>query len=73
MLELDVKGYSRGIPLVRVQEAIRKNPGVVITVLLDTAWSLEDVTRYAQKQGYTVEKSGEVGNYKLILTPGGQT
>ncbi len=69
MIEIDVKGYSRGIPLIRTREAIKNNPGVAITVLLDTAWSAEDVSRYARQKGYAVEKRGEVGNYQLLLTP----
>ncbi|MBN1369523.1 MAG: sulfurtransferase TusA family protein [Dehalococcoidaceae bacterium] len=69
MIELDVRGYSRGIPLIKLQKTVENHTGEAITVYADTAWTVEDVTRYAQQQGFSVVKSGQAGDYIIILTP----
>jgi tRNA 2-thiouridine synthesizing protein A len=67
MIEIDVRGLSCPIPVVQTKQAIEKNPGEPITVLLETEVSKENVTRLAENQGYKVkyEKSGNA--YRLLL------
>jgi tRNA 2-thiouridine synthesizing protein A len=69
MIEVDVRGFSCPIPVVRAKKAIDDNPGEEITVLVETAVSKENVTRLAESKGYTVT-SGEVEDgFRLYLTP----
>ena len=67
MIEIDVRGLSCPIPVVQTKQALDKNPGQPITVLLESEVSKENVSRLAQSQGYNVnaEKSGS--EYRLIL------
>ncbi len=44
MLEVNVRGYSRGIPIVRTQKAMRQHPGESLLVLVDTGWAKDDIT-----------------------------
>ena len=37
MIELDLRGLSCPIPVVKAKQAIDKNPGELITILLETA------------------------------------
>jgi hypothetical protein len=36
MIEVNVRGYSRGIPAVRAQKAMREHPGESLLMLVDT-------------------------------------
>ncbi|HRY12635.1 MAG TPA: sulfurtransferase TusA family protein [Syntrophomonadaceae bacterium] len=69
MLEVDARGLSCPIPVVRTKSAMDKNPQEPISVLLDSEVSLENVTRLAQSLGYEInlERSGD--EYRLNLTP----
>lgn len=70
MFELDVRGYSRGIPVLRTQKAMAEHPGETLAVLVDTGWSREDVSRLATSQGYSVSVENIGRDFKLILKPG---
>ena len=70
MIEVDVRGFSCPIPVVKTKKAIEENPGEVVTVLVETTVSKENVSRLAGSKGYGVkveEVSG--GEYCLQLTP----
>ncbi len=69
-LEIDVRGLSCPIPVVKTQKAMEKSPQETIVVLLETEVSKENVTRLAQSNGYdvTVEQSGD--EYRMVLQPG---
>ncbi len=69
-VEIDVRGFSCPIPVVKTKQAMEKNPADTIVVLLETEVSRENVLRLAENQGYrsNVEKLGH--DYKLILEPG---
>ena len=69
MVEVDVRGFSCPIPVVRARKAIRENPGEVITVLVEGSVSKENVSRLAQSEGYTVEIEDAEGDFKLHLSP----
>jgi len=70
MIKVDVRGFSCPIPVVKTKKAIEENPGEVVTVLVETTVSKENVSRLAEGKGYDVkveEVSG--GEYYLQLIP----
>jgi len=69
MTELDVRGLSCPIPVVKTKKAMDDNPKDVITVLLETVTSKENVTRLAASRGYQVKEEAVSGDYRLTLTP----
>ncbi len=68
-VEIDVRGLSCPIPVVKTKKAMENNPSDTITVLLESQVSKENVLRLAENQGYAsaVEQTGN--EYKLILEP----
>ena len=72
MAEVDVRGYSCPIPVVKTKKAMDENPEEVLTVLLETAVSRENVSRLAGSRGYAVEAEEISGEYRLTLTPSGK-
>ena len=70
MIEVDVRGFSCPIPVVKTKKAIEENPDQPITVLVETAVSKENVSRLAQRKEYSVETEKVVGDeYRLLLNP----
>ena len=69
MTEVDVRGYSCPIPVVKTKQAMDENPRDVLTVLIETAVSKENVARLAKNRGYAVKEEGISGDYRLTLTP----
>jgi tRNA 2-thiouridine synthesizing protein A len=69
MVEVDVRGLSCPIPVVKTQKAIDEHPNEVLNVMVETSVTKENVSRLAQSKGYTV-KVEEVGDeFRLLLTP----
>ncbi len=69
MIEVDVRGYSCPIPVVRTKKAIEENPGQPLTVLVETAASKENVSRLAQSKRYSVKVEDLKDGFKLVLDP----
>jgi tRNA 2-thiouridine synthesizing protein A len=69
MVEVDVRGFSCPVPVVRTKKAMEANPEEVLTVMVETAVSKENVSRLAKSQGYSVEVKQVSGEYQLTLTP----
>lgn len=69
MIEIDVRGFSCPIPVVKTKKAIDENPDQPITVLVETAVSRENVSRMAQSRGYSVEVEEVSDAYRLLLSP----
>ncbi|RLC91486.1 MAG: SirA family protein [Chloroflexi bacterium] len=69
MIEVDVRGFSCPIPVVRTKKAIEENPGQEITVLVETAVSRENVTRLAESKAYRVACEEAEDGFRLSLTP----
>jgi tRNA 2-thiouridine synthesizing protein A len=69
MLEIDVRGFSCPVPVVRTKKAMEKNPKEILTVLTETAVSKENVSRLAESQGYSIKIEEVSGEYQLTLTP----
>ena len=72
MTEVDVRGYSCPIPVVRTKKAMDDNPKDVLTVLVETEVSKENVARLAGSRGYSVREEEASGEYRLTLTPPGK-
>ena len=70
MAEVDARGFSCPVPVVKTKKAMDDNPGDVITVLLDAGAAVENVSRLAQSRGYAVAAEDLSGDSRLTLTPG---
>lgn len=70
MIEVDVKGLSCPIPVVKTKKAMEENPKATISVLIDSNVAKENVTRLAESKKYSV-KVEETGTeeFKLVLKP----
>jgi tRNA 2-thiouridine synthesizing protein A len=69
MIEVDARGFSCPVPVVKSRKAMEDNPTEKVSVLVETAVSKENVMRLARNSGYNVEVE-EVGDeYRLVLTP----
>lgn len=72
MSEVDVRGFSCPIPVVRTKKAIEENPKEALTVLVESAVSKENVSRLAQSKGYSVIVEETSDGYRLLLDPPGK-
>lgn len=72
MNEVDVRGFSCPIPVVKTKKAMEDNPNDVLTVLLETEVSRENVSRLAESRGYSLKEAEVSGEYRLTLTPPGK-
>jgi TusA-related sulfurtransferase len=68
-MEIDVRGYSRGIPTIRTQQAVKDHPGQSLVVVADTGWARDDVVRLARKMGYTSQVIDKDAGYWIEITP----
>ena len=69
VVEVDVRGFSCPIPVVRTKKAIEENPEEIVTVLVESAISRENVSRLAQSKGYSVEVERVGDGFRLRLSP----
>lgn len=69
MLELDARGFSCPVPVVKTKKAMEQHPGEPISVLVETQVSRENVSRLAQNQGYSVSVEETGDGFRLLLTP----
>jgi len=72
MTEVDVRGFSCPIPVVRTKKAMEENPEDILTVLVETTASWENVSRLAGSKGYSVRVEEVSGEYRMTLTPPGK-
>ncbi|MFO8011522.1 MAG: sulfurtransferase TusA family protein [Dehalococcoidia bacterium] len=70
MIEVDARGFSCPIPVVKTKQAIDSNPNQPITVLVESDVSRENVTRLAQGRGYTVDTQDIEDGFKVNMIPG---
>lgn len=63
---IDVRGYSCPTPVILVQNELAKHPHSV-EVLSDSPCAVENITRFAQQQGYTVTTKSEQEEEILLL------
>ena len=66
MTTVDARGYSCPEPVIMLRKAMASKE-VAYTVLVDNAASKENVTRYAEHEGYTVSIREDGGEHTLSL------
>ena len=54
MKEVDARGYSCPMPVIMVQKEVKAGAPAELDVLVDEKCAVENVTRFAESQGYTV-------------------
>lgn len=64
---VDARGYSCPMPVVMVQKEIKKNSPKTLEVLVDNQCAVDNVTRFANNQGYEVKVAPEGTDFKLEL------
>jgi tRNA 2-thiouridine synthesizing protein A len=72
MIEVDVRGFSCPIPVVKTKKAIEEHPDEPLTVLVETAVSKENVLRLSEGKGYSVEVEEVEDGFRLSLSPSGR-
>ncbi len=72
MIEVDVRGLSCPIPVVKTSKAIEEHPNEEITVLVGNVVSKENIIRLAQSKGYSVKVGVEQDESCLQLIPPGK-
>lgn len=65
---VDARGLSCPMPVVMVQNEVKKGNPNSLTVLVDAMVCVENVKRYAASQGYSVTVTEEDGEYKMDLS-----
>ncbi|MDD5344598.1 MAG: sulfurtransferase TusA family protein [Smithella sp.] len=72
MTEVDARGLSCPVPVVKTKQAMENNPSDEITVLIDSNVAKENVTRLAESKKYSIEvETPAKEEYKLLLKPYG--
>ena len=69
MIEVDARGYSCPIPVVKTKRAMDSNPGVELGVLVSEAVAKENIARLANSNGYYVNTEKVNDDFKLTLIP----
>ena len=72
MIEVDVRGFSCPIPVVRTKKAMDEHPDDQLSVLVETAVSKENVSRLAESRGYSVEIGEAEDGFRVLLSPPGR-
>ena len=65
---IDTRGLSCPMPVIMVQNVVRKDAPAKLEVLADAKVAVENVTRFAHSQGYQVEVTADGPDFKLTLT-----
>ena len=65
---VDTRGLSCPIPVVMVQQAIKKDAPAKLEVLADAKVAVENITRLAGAKGYQVSVMEDGLDFKLTLT-----
>ncbi len=67
MIEVDARGLSCPIPVVKTKQAIDKNPDE-FCVLVDAFVQVENVSRLAQSKGYKCTSEQDGDTYRITVT-----
>ena len=63
---IDARGYSCPMPVVMVQNEVKKNAPDTLDVLVDSQTCVENVTRFGEKQGLQVYRLDNANSHGLI-------
>jgi len=69
MIDVDARGFSCPVPVVKTKKAMEENPNEELVVLVDTVTSKENVSRLAQSKEYSVKVDRFEEGFRLLLTP----
>lgn len=72
MIEVDVRGLSCPIPVVKTKKAMDENPAEPLDVLVESGVSKENVSRLAKSRGYSVSAVDVEDGFRLVLSPPGK-
>jgi tRNA 2-thiouridine synthesizing protein A len=72
MIEVDVRGFSCPIPVVKAKKAMEDNPTEPLDVLVESAVSKENVSRLAKSRGYSITVTDVEDGFRLVLSPTGE-
>lgn len=64
---VDARGLSCPVPVVMVQKAVNAENPSELEVLVDARVCVENVTRFANSQGYDVEVTEQGDDFKMVL------
>ena len=64
---IDARGLSCPMPVVMVQNEVKKNAPASLSVMVDNQVAVENITRYATLQKYTVTVAENAGEFTLTL------
>lgn len=67
MMKVDARGYACPMPVVMVQKEVKASAPAELEVLVDDKCAVENVTRFAEGQGYTVTVAEDDGEFTLTL------
>ena len=70
MVEVDVRGFSCPIPVVKTKKAMEEHPRETLTVLIADGTAKENVTRLGESRNYRIDIKEADGEWQLTLTPG---
>lgn len=65
---VDARGMACPMPVVMVQKAVKNGAPAELTVMVDNQCAVENVTRFAQSQGYTISVANDGEDFTLTLT-----
>ena len=66
---VDARGLACPLPVLKVQQEVKKNNPKILEVLVDNNTALQNVTRFANNAGYQVTvKELEDDEYSLTLS-----
>lgn len=72
MIDVDVRGLSCPIPVVRTKKAMDENPAEPLAVLVESWVSKENVSRLAMGRGYSVTVEDVEDGFRIVLSPSGK-
>ena len=65
---VDARGYLSPMPVVMVQNAIKKDQPATLEVLVDNETAAENIKRFAAHSGYQAASREDGDDYCLTLT-----
>ena len=65
---IDARGYSCPTPVVMVHAEVKKTNAKNISVMVDNICAVENITRFAKNNGYSVKTTEQEDDFCLELT-----
>ncbi len=67
MKTVDARGFSCPMPVIMVQKEVKASAPAELDVLVDDKCAVENVTRFAEGQGYTVTWKAQDDEFAISL------